>query len=86
MLQFEGSAHLSDFPQYYPKFNSKQTGAQSSEEGIPGLDQQYLASIHLADSVFSVSEVATTTQDPTLFANHSTVQLSPGNGEMLLQH
>ena len=52
--------------------------------GIPGLDQQYLAFVHLADSLFSLSVAATTTPGPTVFGNHSTVQLSPGNGEMLL--
>lgn len=84
MLQCEGSSHLRDFAQQYIKFNSQQAGAQSSEEGIAGLDQQYLVFIHLADSVFSLS--GTTIPGPTFFANHSTVQLSLGNGEMLLQH
>lgn len=68
------------------KFKTQQARAQSSEEGILGLDQQFLASTYLADSVFSLSEVATTAPGPTVFANHSTVQVSPGNGEMLLQH
>lgn len=44
--QCEGNSHLPDFPQQYMNFNSWQAGSQSSEEGISGLDQHYLASTH----------------------------------------
>lgn len=84
-LQCEGSSHLPDFSQQYMKLRL-QASWSWKQWGEYFWPWSTLPDIYtLADNT-SLLLAATTTSGPTGFVHPSTVQVSPGNGEMLLQH